>query len=118
MRTGNKIILNAVDASVNQNSPAYWLDQVYGVALQAIFTGSPIGTIVLQGSCDSANNDPNNGAAVVNWTAITGSSTAISGAGTVLWNNNGVFYKWIRAVYTATSGTGTLTLNINTKGPA
>ena len=120
MLASNKIIMNATDVSVSVNSPGYWLDQVYGIAIQAEFSGSPVGVVVLQGSCDHGGSgmpgQPPNEASVVNWTTISGSSQAVTGAGPVVWNFNGVFYKWIRMSYSASSGTGTVTVTVNTKG--
>lgn len=110
----------AVDVSVSQNSVGYWLDQVYGIAIQAEFAGSPVGSVELQGSCDRGTylmpGQPPSEAGVVNWTTIKDSPQAVTGAGPVVWNYNGVFYKWIRLHYTATSGTGTVTVTVNTKG--
>lgn len=119
MLTSNKIISNAVDASVNQTSGAYYLKNVFGIAIQALFTGSPVGSILLQGSCDNGSEEPDEAATgdgVVNWNTIINSPQNVTGAGLVTWNFNGVFYKWIRVVYTAASGTGTLTITVNTKG--
>lgn len=119
MLTSNKVIMNAVDVSTSVNGPAYWLKLVYGFAIQAEFSGAPVGTVSLQGSCDAGDNtpeDPETGSGVVNWTTIKDSPQSVSGAGPVLWNYNGVFYKWVRLVYTATSGTGTVTVTMNTKG--
>lgn len=114
-------MLNSGDASGNLVSSPVWLDQIYGIALQAVFTGSPTGTVKLQGSVDQG---PSNAALTSNpalassitWNDISGSSQAVTGAGTVTWNFNGVFYKWVRVSYTASSGTGTLTVTINAKG--
>lgn len=112
--------MTAADVSVNETTVGYWLDQVYGIAIQAVFSGSPVGTVKLQGSCDHGGSgmpgQPPNDAAVVNWNDIKDSSTAVTGAGIVDWNYNGVFYNWIRLVYTATSGTGSLTVTVKTKG--
>lgn len=96
------------------------LDQKFGYSIQAAITGTITGTMNLQGSDDFGTiqpGGPDNGApGVTNWSDITGSSTSIAGAGSAIWNAEGVFYKWVRVNYVATSGTGTITIRINTKG--
>jgi len=119
MKRTNHIILNNGDASGNLTSDAFWLDQIYVIALQATITGTAVGTIVLQGSADLGTQFPNNpaaGAGITTWTDIADSLTAVTGAGSITWNYQGVGYEWIRAVYTFTSGTGTLTVKVNAKG--
>lgn len=118
MRVSNDILMNNVSVATSQNSSAYPLEQVYGVAIQAEFSGAPVGTVSLQGSCDDGrlDNTTGLGTAIVNWVTIVGSPTAVSGAGPVTWNYNGVFYKWIRVQYIAVSGSGNVTVTVNTKG--
>lgn len=74
-------------------------------AIQAVWTGSPVGTLKLQISNDN-----------VTYTDYTGSSTAVSGAGNFIWNLLDVGYRYIRVAYTAASGSGTLNANISIKG--
>lgn len=92
---------------------------IYVAALAATFTGSPVGTIKLQGSTDPGNTDINvdiTGAGVVNWNDIVNSSQAVTGAGHVTWNYQGIGYRWIRVIYTRSSGTGNVTVIANGKG--
>lgn len=96
------------------------LDQIYGYAIQAVYTGSPVGTLKLQASSDSparqtqvSNGGPD---VVTNWTDITDSSEAVSGAGSFMWNVTGCFYNYVRLVYTNASGTGVLTAKLSEKG--
>lgn len=118
MRILNEKLLNAVDASVSQNSAHGLLASAFGYSLQAVITGTATGTLKLQGS-----NDPVPDASflvptftVSNWTDILDSTQSVTGAGTLLYNVEGVFYNWVRAVYTASSGTGTITIIFNSKG--
>ena len=116
---GGEQIGSSTDASINQQSEPVNLNYRYGVAIQAVFTGSPVGMASLQGSCDyGATNNPQAGGndQVVNWTDISGSVAVISGVGTASWNFQGSFYKWIRLIYTATSGSGTIIVRANSKG--
>ena len=100
-------------------SDAYQLTNVYGFAVQGVFTGTPMGTIKLQASCDPPATSFLNTPAPTNWSDIGGSSQAISGAGNWLPNIIGGFYNWVRIVYTPTtpgSNAGTLNVRMNTKG--
>lgn len=117
MNNVNEVLLNAGDASGSLNSGVLNMQFLYGVAIQAVFTGSPVGTIKLQGSCDPGTlNIQIAPTSVINWNDISDSSQAVSGSGIVDWNYNGAFFKWLRVVYTSTSGTGTLTITANGKG--
>lgn len=119
MRSLNEPILTAGDASGNLTSDPVPLEYQYGISIQAVITGTAAGTLNLQGSNDFGNvppGGPDRGQGVTNWTDIAGSSAPVTGAGTVTWNFQGVYYKWIRMVYTASSGTGTMSARANTKG--
>lgn len=76
------------------------LDRGTRYCIQAVWTGtaSPVGTFTIQGSNDN-----------VNWTTISNSSVAVNGAGNVMWRDN-ADYKFVRVVYTATSGGSTDTV--------
>lgn len=116
---GGEQIGSGNSAAISQQSEPVDLNYRYGIAIQAVFTGSPVGTARLQGSCDfGARNQPQAGGndQVVNWTDIADSDAAITGAGSASWNFQGSFYKWIRLVYISTSGTGTITVRANSKG--
>lgn len=76
-------------------------------SVQAIYTGSPVGTLKLQ----AANN-----LASPTWVDIADSSQAISAAGSFVWNINYVGFTTFRLVYTFTSGTGTLSALVCAKG--
>lgn len=80
------------------NSNAFNLDRTPIFAIQAVYTGSPVGTLKLQSSNDGTN-----------WDDIAGSTVAVSAAGSQTWNYTGAGFGKVRLVYTATSGTGSLT---------
>ncbi len=116
---GGESIGSGTNAATSQTSAAVNLNYRYGIAIQAVFTGAPVGTASLQGSCDYGNRNPIEPAGsseVVNWTDIADSSSPVTGAGTASWNYQGSFYKWIRLVYTSSSGTGTISVRANSKG--
>lgn len=118
MRVIHEIILPVSDGSVNQTSLPALLAHAWGYSIQAIITGTLAGSIKLQGSCDPAP-DANFSAAnypVVNWTDISGSTQTVSGVGSITWDVSRSAYSWVRVVYTAASGTGTISEQIFTKG--
>lgn len=85
------------------------------VAMQFKWTGNPQGTVDVQGSLDygpqltqaGGNPDaPNAGT----WTSLTFSTTpTVSGSSSLLINMSNLSFSHIRAVYTNSSGSGTLT---------
>lgn len=103
-----QIITNG-DMSGNLSSIPTNLDTSASYAIQAIFTGSPLGTLQLQGSNDNDDVTP------TNWTTITDSIQSISAAGSYLVNVEFPVYCWVRLTYTRTSGSGTLNAKINAK---
>ncbi len=107
---------------MNQNlaSPAIQLDNIVGYAVQAVYAGTPTGSLKLQ-----CSNDPILRAYDVqpetpaNWDDIADSSFAVTSAGIYVWNVRDVFYTFVRLVYTDSSGgasTAILNANINCKG--
>lgn len=76
------------------------------------------GTLKLQASNDAFlqdgwNNEENTSAT---WIDITGSSVAVSGTGSQIWNVSDVYYSAARVVWTRTVGIGTYTAHITAKG--
>ena len=96
------------------------LDQVFGIAIQAVWTGTPNGTVKLQASCDPPSQAQIAGpsySTVTNWTDVANSSYSITGsAGNYMWNVADANYRWIRLTYTNTSGTGSMTAYACVKG--
>lgn len=98
-------LINAGDMSGNITSPSQQVTFMINACVQAVYAGSPTGTLKLQISNDN-----------VNWTDYSGSSQAISAAGSFAYLLADIGYPWLRVVYTFTSGTGTLNVTINAKG--
>lgn len=113
-----QIITNAAMTG-NVSSIGLDINQLYLGSIQATYTGSPTGTIKVQVSDDivavAPGADPS--ANVVHWDDYTGSSTAVAGAGSITYNLSFTGYRWVRLVYTFTSGTGTLNATFSGKGP-
>jgi hypothetical protein len=92
-----------------------------GIDLQQLFLGSiqivwasgatPVGALTLEVSNDIVQPSlgTNPAANVVNWTTYSGSSTALSGnSGTAFYNITDMGFRWLRLVYTRTSGSATM----------
>jgi hypothetical protein len=118
MRLLNEVLLNAGDASVNFQTPHGLVAYVFGYNIQLIIAGTPVGVVSLQGSSDPVPeaNFKVPSFTVANWTDIAGSSQNVTGAGTLDYNMADSYYNWVRVIYTSTSGTGTITVRLNTKG--
>ena len=82
------------------------IDEVTSYSIQATWTGTPVGTVKAQGS---------NNVALLGWTDITDSISAVSGPGTYLLNVERPSYSFVQFVYTFTSGTGTMNAVLNAK---
>lgn len=118
MRIENKNILadlSGTDLASSITGPALSLEHMGGYSFFVKLTGSPVGSLSLQASNDPA--EPN-GAAPSNWVTLASpAAVAISAAGTTFLNVPDVFYRWVRLVYTATSGTGAVSVcNVMMKG--
>lgn len=101
-------------ASITSN--AINMSKVINIAIQVVFTGSPVGEWKLQGTCDPQSGLGNQ-ISVTNWTDIANSAQSISAAGNVGWNLSMQGWSAIRVVYTKTSGTGTVTVaRMNSQG--
>ena len=96
------------DMSADIISSALDLSFVRFGSIHAVFTGSPNGSLSLEFSNDiiEVGSDPSS--AVVNWTAYSGSSYSLSSSGQYMFNISNMGYRWLRLVYTATSGSGVL----------
>lgn len=80
-------------------------------AIQAIWTGSPVGTIKLQVSNDIVDLCSN----VTHWSDYTQTIQTVSSAGDFLWNSWVANYHCLRLIYIKTSGTGSLNATYSRK---
>lgn len=103
-------IVTAGDMSANINSNGPDLQGINEYYIQAVFTGSPVGTFKLQVSSDivAVGSDTNPSANVVNWIDYTGSSQSISASGNFAWKVDAGGERYVRLVYIFSSGTGSL----------
>jgi len=105
MLTTPDVLVDAGSMAGNITSSSQQLTNIFGYSVQAVYTGSPVGTIKLQASLDRTT-----------WNDVSNSSTAISAAGSTLWNISDVQYPYLRVVYTRDSGSGVLTVKFFGKG--
>ena len=104
-----------VDLSATGNSLPVEIMFLNGYSIVASWTGTPTGTLTLEGSNNAWNEDaliPSqaNASTSATWVAINGSSTSLTGAaGSYMWNASDQNFQAVRVKYTRTNGTGTLT---------
>lgn len=125
MRFAPVQIMSNVSMTTSANSIGIDVNQAALASIQASWTGATAnGTLKLQISDDIVPVDPSNtnpvgadpAGLVQNWSDYTGSMTTVSGPGNFLWNMVYVGFRWVRLVYTATSGTGTINATFSGKG--
>ena len=102
MKFQTKTIISAGDVSTNLTSIIMDLEYNYGYAVQASFTGSPTGSVLIQGSNDQ-----------VNWSTLD--TLAVSGTTLLFANRDAVYFPYVRASK-ASGGTGTMTVTMTIKG--
>ena len=112
MRSFNEPVLNGADASVNQNSVIVDCQNLHLASCHVIMSGTAAGTVKLQAS----NDEPTTGLPPANFVDISGATVSVSAAGQFLSPKLDICYKYLRAVYTFTSGTGTVTAKIHMIG--
>jgi hypothetical protein len=104
MRTLNKA-LAAMNLAANATSEVIDVRHLALLAVAMIWTGTPTGTVKLQGSVDN-----------INWFDLGTFSQALAGAaGSKLWEVVDVTVAYVRLSYASTSGTGSLTPKVNGK---
>lgn len=111
MKTANGTLTINSDLSATRTSDPVYVNQMWAVALQLIFTGTPAGNFKIQFSNDPG--DPTAASAavaatgVVDWTDVPSpTAVTVSAAGGLGINLTDMAYVWIRLVWTAT-GAGT-----------
>jgi hypothetical protein len=112
----NDLVLSSTDMSANLQSNPIWLGHIEHFSIQLVFTGTPNGSFKLQASLDDGGIDVSS-PSVTNWTDVANSSQAITAAGDHLYTVQNASYKWVRLVWTFSSGSGTITSSrFNVKG--
>lgn len=122
MRGDNLRLASNVVLNTSFQSQPQLLKQIYGYAIQAVWTGTPSGVLKLQASCDpSSSNIVLADVVPTNWSDVSLTPITISSAGNYLWNVQGCMYNWVRLAYVDNSGgTSTAVLTsaiLQSKGP-
>ena len=113
-----EIVVNG-DMSGSITSETVPLDQVFGYAVQAVYTtaGTLGGVLQLEASCDHEEDNEKNVIVAGTWTPVANSQVTLSGAGDYVWNVANPNYLWFRLTYTPAMGdSGTLEVTCVTKG--
>lgn len=115
MRISNENLIDGVapvDLSTDVTLRPVWLGHIAQYAIQLTFSNDPDGIFTLQCSNDAghpnAQSKAEQSADVVNWTDIAGSSQTVTETGNIVWNAENVGYTWVRVVWAANAGAGTL----------
>jgi hypothetical protein len=114
MRVSNDLLINAESMGASVTSAPVYVEHLPLVLLQAVWTGTPVGNFTVQYSADVGTDSAGTG--VTNWTTDSDSTIAAGGAAGDLAYDIETSAKWVRLVYTRTSGTGTLSARFNAKG--
>lgn len=103
-------LVNAASAGADAQSGAFDLNDRRDYAIHVNFSGSNLaGTLKLQAiatDSEKANND---------WVDVANSSQSITSAASHIWNVSGAQYKWVRAAWTYSSGSGNWTVTLAMK---
>lgn len=120
MRLTNDTLITApVDFSAPWTSEAIWCGTQHAASITLIFSGTPEGTLRLECSNDKGQEGTGAlyAAGVTNWTIIEGSSQLIDEAGDHTWAVADISWRWLRARWIPSAGSGSLTsARFNAKG--
>lgn len=124
MRFSNDVIWTDVSLGATVNSNPIPVESIVYMDVSATWTGaSADGTLKLQVSNDDPTSGDDLAPTITNWyDAISNGSitpsaaVTVSGAGSARWEVKEFGFKWVRLVFTRTSGTGTINARFNAKG--
>jgi hypothetical protein len=114
-----------LDMTTNVNSIGIELNQEFSYSIQAVWTGAPNGTLLVEVSDDivpiapATGNPigPNPAANVINWSTYTNSQVTTDAMdGNWTWISQLIPYKWARLTYNSISGSGILNATMFAKG--
>lgn len=105
MRPFNYPIANDGNMNADVYSAPIPVSMATYASLHAAWTGSPVGTLLIEASDDSTFTLP--------WATIAASQISINGPGNVIYGLSEIGYAFIRLHYEAVSGSGALSAIIN-----
>lgn len=110
----NRVVaINAGDASTTINSIQIDSSNYLYATVQNTSTSTAAGTLKVQGSNDQVTSGVGT---VVNWTDIASRTVAVTAASQTNIDAFLIGFKWMRLVFTNSSGTGALTSTVTLKG--
>lgn len=122
MRIGNDDLnIDGTAMASSITSDPIFLGHIVNYSVQIFFSGAPVGSFKLQLSNDkgyeASSDEDNRDHGITHWTDITSSNQAILAAGDHSYNVVNAGYRWVRLVWTPTSGSGTInSAHFNVKG--
>jgi hypothetical protein len=108
----NATLLPAVTAA---NKTTAWFDLGDGktYSVHVVFTGADVvGTLTLEAS---DTTDASGNAVAADFVTVPGSSQAVTGSANHVWSVTGAGYRFVRAKFVFTSGTGTIAVYLVAK---
>lgn len=117
-------LLDGYVASASVTTNPICLNYAKGMSLSfsCPSTGSPVGTLKIQVTNDKEDFEGKADEKLVNWvdrpfvdlsSGNVVSSTAVSGATTIVIEDADIMWRWMRVVYTQSSGSCTMTLRVS-----
>lgn len=119
LESGGHTPIDGYTSAVSITSDPIAVHNALGYSVQVSWpaTGTPVGTFTIQASNDLEGQFRKADSNLVNWFTLSGTSTASSvGTGAII-SVPDVYYRWIRLVYTRSSGSITLSARAMLKGP-
>lgn len=102
-------IMSQQNAATDLTSVPFQLDDLTLYGVQVVFSGGAsnlVGTLSLEASNDATT-----------WITIDGSAQPVAASTNHFWNVADAGYRWCRAVWDYTSGTGNITMTVTIKEP-
>ena len=112
----NTPVINAVSMASTITSPPTNINRLAGISYDIVWTGVPVGTFQVQVSNSYTQNEDGTTANAGSWSTLPTSSfqgtypIPAGSPGTGFLDVVGTEAAWVRLVYTASSGTGALTV--------
>lgn len=108
-------LFSAADASSSKTSAPFQKGDLTTFSVQFVFSSATLnGTVSLDCSNDSVSSPD----LVTNWIQISASPISVVSGEPAMINVTNGGYRWVRAVWTASTGTGTVTSQLVVPQPA
>lgn len=104
-------LMSTADATATQNSAGYAKGDLTTFSVQFTFSGASAGAVSLDCSNDTTNPP-------TTWIAVSGSSVSITAGESAMINVTNAGYRWVRAKWVPSLGTGTISCQIVALQPA